>query len=144
MAEFHFHFPIQVRFADLDPLWHVNNARYLTYLEQARSEYLKHLGLWDGKDFFKIGVIVGDIHIRYLAPVLLGQSIQVETRISKIGNKSFTFEYQIVDDATGKRCATAESIMVTFDYHKNTSIPVPAAWRETIGRYEGQDFSKPA
>lgn len=141
MSDFRFRFPIQVRFADLDPLWHVNNARYLTYLEQARSGYLQHLGLWDGKDFFKIGVIVGDIHIRYLAPVLLGQAIHVETRVAKIGNKSFTFEYQIVDDATGKLCATAESIMVTFDYHSSTSIPVPAAWREIIARYEKQDFS---
>ena len=50
MANFRFILPLEVRYADLDPQWHVNNTRYLTYLEQGRMAYLVHLGLWDGKD----------------------------------------------------------------------------------------------
>ena len=67
MSVFRFHIPIDIRYGDLDPQWHVNNARYLTFLEQGRMEYLRALNLWDGEDFFKLGLIVADIHIAYLA-----------------------------------------------------------------------------
>jgi acyl-CoA thioester hydrolase len=140
MPEFRFHAPIEVRYNDIDAQGHVNNARYLTYLETARTGYLRHLGLWDGRSFMDIGTIVGDIHIRYLAPVDLTQQIQVDMSIVKIGNKSFTIAYQIVDTITGSVKATAESIMIAFDYHLQSSVPVSAVWREKIGAFEGQDF----
>jgi acyl-CoA thioester hydrolase len=44
MPGFHYYHPIEVRYGDLDPQGHVNNARYLTYLEQARIGYIRHLG----------------------------------------------------------------------------------------------------
>jgi acyl-CoA thioester hydrolase len=140
MPEFKFHCPVQVRYGDLDPQWHVNNARYLTFLEEARVAYLLHLCLWDGKSFFDIGMIVGDIHVRYLAPITLKQQIQVAMRVSRIGNKSLTFEYQIVDSETGQEMATAETIQVAYDYQALSTIPVPAVWREKISVFEGQDF----
>jgi acyl-CoA thioester hydrolase len=141
MPEYRFHLPIEVRYADIDAQGHVNNARYLTYLETARSNYLRHLGLWDGHSFLDIGTIVGDIHIRYLAPVGLTEKIQVDMRVARIGNKSFTIEYQIVDANTGSLKATAESVMIAYNYHRQTSVPVSAEWREKIGAFEGQDFS---
>jgi acyl-CoA thioester hydrolase len=141
MPEFRFHVPIEVRYADIDAQGHVNNAGYLTYLETARTNYLRHLGLWDARSFLDIGTIVGDIHIRYLAPVELTQQIQVDMSVVRIGNKSFTIAYQIVDTATGSLKATAESVMIAYDYHLQTSVPVSAEWREKIGAFEGQDFS---
>ncbi|NOY99067.1 MAG: acyl-CoA thioesterase, partial [Chloroflexi bacterium] len=39
MSDFHFYHPIVVRYGDLDPQGHLNNARYLTYFEQARIHY---------------------------------------------------------------------------------------------------------
>jgi acyl-CoA thioester hydrolase len=141
MLEFRFHAPIEVRYSDIDAQGHVNNACYLTYLETARVGYLRNLGLWDGTSFLDIGTIVGDIHIRYLAPVNLTEQIQVDMSIVKIGNKSFTIAYQIVDPITGSVKATAESIMIAYDYHLQSSMPVSAEWREKIGAFEGQDFS---
>lgn len=137
MAEFKFRIPLEVRYGDLDPQWHVNNARYLSFLEQGRMNYLIHLGLWDGLDFNRLGLIVADVHIAYRAPILFGQSIYLEQRVSRLGNKSLTFEYRICDEATGAALATAESIMVAYDYNAHQSIPVPDLWRERIGAYEG-------
>ena len=88
MSEFKFYFPIQVRYGDLDPQWHVNNAKFLTYFEQARFGYLVELNLWDGKSFMDLGLIVADVHISYKAPIVLGQKVRVGVRVSKIGNKS--------------------------------------------------------
>ena len=140
MPAYRFHIPIEVRYADLDPQWHVNNVRYLAYLEHARLTYLVQLGLWDGVDFNRLGLIVADIHIAYLAPMLLWQKVRLEMRVAKIGNKSLTFEYRLVDEANGEPLATAESIMVAFDYNSQKSIPVPADWREKISAFEGVAF----
>ncbi len=136
MKKFKFIVPIQVRYGDLDPQWHVNNSRFLTYLEQARFEYLVALELFDGKSFFDVGLIVADVHIAYLAPIELTQKVQVGIRVAHLGNKSIRFEYEIMDISSGQSLATAETIMVAFDYHTHTSKPVPEEWRQKIIAFE--------
>jgi acyl-CoA thioester hydrolase len=140
MADYKFSIPIAVRYGDLDPQWHVNNARYLTFLEQARLSYLKELGLFQGNHFLNFPLIVADIHIRYLAPIMPDQSIRVWMRTEKIGNKSLEFSYEIRDDATQQVLARAETIMVTYDYNQQKTIPVSAEWRSVISSFEGRDF----
>mgnify|MGYP000844651337 FL=1 len=142
MKTFHYSVPIDVRYGDLDPQWHVNNARYLTFLEHARLSYLLHLGLFDGKNFLDFNLIVADIHIAYLAPIQLGQKVAVHIRCERIGNKSLTFVYEIRDEDTRQVLSSAETIMVTFDYHQQQSIPVPDAWRQAISALEGVAFLK--
>lgn len=138
MTDFNFHLALEPRYGDLDPQWHVNNARYLSFMEQARMAYLLHLGLWDGQDFNKLGLIVADIHVAYLAPMVLWQKVDLGLRISRIGNKSLTFEYQFTDHASGQVLANAESVMVAYDYERHTSIPVSTEWRQKINQFEGQ------
>ncbi len=71
MTDFHFYHSVEVRYGDLDPQGHVNNAKHLTYFEQARIQYWVDLGLFrKDQSFMEIGVIVADIHIAYHAPIL--------------------------------------------------------------------------
>lgn len=140
MDTFKFSVPIVVRYGDLDPQWHVNNARFLTFLEHARIAYLMKLGLFDGENFFDFNLIVADIHISYRAPITIKQEIKVWLRTAKIGNKSLTFAYEIRDNKSGQILATAESIMVTYDYRQQTSIPVPTQWRNAISALEEVEF----
>jgi len=137
MSEFKFFHPTEVRYGDLDPQGHVNNAKYLTYFEQARVYYLIHLGLF-GKDqsFMDIGLIVADIHIKYNAPTHYGDEIKTGVRMAKIGNKSIIFEQVVVDAKTGTEMAKGEVVMVTFDYRAKKTIRVPDEWRETITKFE--------
>lgn len=134
---FRFFYPIQVRYGDLDPQWHVNNARFLTYLEQARLAYLIHLGLFDGHSFLDLGLIVADIHIAYLAPIALMEVLRVGVRTVRLGNKSMKMEYLIENPNTGQAKARAEVVMVAYDYHRQVSVPLSAHWRETIAAFEG-------
>jgi len=137
MAEYRFFHPVEVRYGDLDPQGHVNNAAHLTYFEQARVQYLIDLGLFSrDQSFMDIGVIVADIHITYLAPIRFGQEIEVGVRTVKMGNKSMTIEQNIVDAATGGELANGEVVMVTFDYRAQKTIPIPDAWRERITKFE--------
>lgn len=142
MTEYHFSVPVVVRYGDLDPQWHVNNARFLTYLENARMGYLMSLGLFDGENFFDFNLIVADIHIAYKAPIKLTQKVRVWIKAERLGNKSLTFIYEISDDETKQVMATAETIMVTYDYHQQKSIPIPEKWRQAISQREGVDTNK--
>ena len=137
MSQFRFFHPVEVRYGDLDPQGHVNNAKHLTYFEQARIAYLIELGLFSkDQSFMEIGVILADVHITYLEPVYFGQNIKVGVHVAKLGNKSMTWEQNIVDIVTGKEIAKGKIIMVTYDYRESKTIPIPQGWLEKISTFE--------
>ena len=140
MADFNFHQQVPIRYGDLDPQQHVNNVRYLTFLENARLSYLRHLGLWDGTNFLGIGIILADTHITYLEPILYNDDVKVSVRVAHIGNKSIRFEHQIKIINSGKIAARAETVNVAYNYANKESIRVPDTWREKISAFEGRDF----
>lgn len=144
MAEFHFYLPIQLRYGDLDPQWHVNNARFLTYMEHARLSYLLHLGLFEGHNFLEFPLIVADVHIAFLSPIEHDEKIRVGIRVARLGNKSLTLENVIENEETGEIKARAEFVMVTFDYLQKKSVPIWAEWREKIAAFEGIEPGPPS
>lgn len=137
MSPFNFYHPIQIRYGDLDPQWHVNNARFFTFIEAARMSYYMHLGLFDGKSFFDLGTILADVHIRYLAPITLGQKIRVGVRIARLGNKSMEMEARIEDENTGQAMATCKAVTVCYDYRAGQSKIIPDEWRNAVSAFEG-------
>lgn len=141
MKPFNFYDSVQVRYGDLDAQGHVNNARFSTYLEQARYDYLIILGLFSGDSFQEFPLILADIHIAFRSPIFITQKIRVGMRVVRIGNKSITAEFQIEEENTGQVMATAEAVMVMYDYQAGTSIRVPDEWREKIKTLEGSELS---
>ena len=138
MSDFRFHHPVEVRYGDLDPQGHVNNAKHLTYFEQGRVAYMIELGLFSkDQSFMQIGVIVADVHITYLEPIYFGRNIKAGVHAAKLGSKSMTWEQNIVDAETGKELARGEVIMVTYDYREAKTISIPQDWKEKITRFEG-------
>jgi acyl-CoA thioester hydrolase len=136
MPGFKFYHPIEVRYADLDPQGHVNNAKYLTYIEQARVQYLYNLKLWTGGSFMDFGVILADAQLTFKSPITFGQAVRVGARVSRIGNKSITMEYCLEDMANGNELATGSTVMVAYDYHTRMTIQVPEHWRRVITEFE--------
>ena len=138
VQEMRFFHPMEVRYADLDPQGHLNNAKYLTYFEQARILYFEELGLFSkGQSFMEIGVIVADIHIKYRAPVFLGEPIKVGVRTTSIGNKSITLQQTIMGAGDSRMYADGTVILVAYDYHSHKTTPVPEDWRRKISEFEG-------
>ncbi|MDI6770820.1 MAG: thioesterase family protein [Anaerolineales bacterium] len=137
MPEFRFYHPIEVRYGDLDPQGHLNNAKYLTYFEQARVHYLLHLGMFkEGQSFTNIGIILAEVKVTFLAPVQYGADVRVGMRISRLGDKSMTAEYTLMDAASNKELATGSAVLVGYDYRTNETIPIPQEWREKIVEFE--------
>ena len=138
MSDFRFYHPIEVRYGDLDPQGHLNNAKYLTYFEQARIAYWIKMGFFTkDQSFMELGVILADVHITYLEPVYFGQNIKVGVHVTRLGNKSMTWEQNIVDADTDKELARGEVVIVTYDYKEEKTTPIPQKWREKITEFEG-------
>ncbi len=137
MADFKFYCPIVVRYGDLDPQGHVNNAAYLTYLEHARVNYVRHLDLWDGKSFLKIGFILARVELDYKAPILMTDAVEVGVRTSRLGNKSLDMEYLVQEIGGGKVFGEGKTVQVAFDYQTGKTISLNGNWRETIANFEG-------
>ncbi len=140
MAGYRFFHPIEVRYGDLDPQGHVNNAKFLTYFEQARVQYWTELGFFSkDQSFMEIGVIVADIHIRYQEPVKWGDPIKAGARTVKLGTKSLTLE-QCVADTSGSRIHAAGTVvLVAYAYMKHQTMRIPDAWRRRIAEFEGHE-----
>jgi len=133
---FRFYHPVDVRYADIDAQRHVNNVVFFTYMESARAAYLQHLGLWDGKDFLDIGIILVKAECEYLRPIAYGTALRVGVRTERLGTKSLTFAYAIETVAAQELKATGTTVSVAYDYHAMRSIAVPAAWRTRIEDFE--------
>ena len=137
MGEYHFFHPIEIRYGDIDALRHVNNARYFTYMEQARTKYIKALGLWVESDFDAIGIILAEQSCRYLNPIQLESDIKVGVCTMRLGEKSIETQYSIQDALTGNELAVGQAILVAYDYQLGKSIPIPDNWRVVITAFEG-------
>jgi len=131
---FRFSTTLEVRWRDLDPLGHVNNAVYLTYLEQARVHYLRELGLVPSGPA-GIGFILAEVSCQFKSPLGLGEHVTIYARVSELHNSSFVFEYRM-EGEDGQLAATARSVQVCYDYQVQRPIPIPDQWRETITAYE--------
>ena len=98
MEKFKFHFPIEVRLGDLDAFWHVNNTKFLVYLEHARSLYMQEMGFFDKVNLWNLPLIVGDVHCRYHNPILFGDKVIVSMGTTRITEKTVTYEYEITGE----------------------------------------------
>jgi acyl-CoA thioester hydrolase len=136
VTQFNFYHPIEVRYGDLDPQGHVNNASYLTYFEQARIAYIADLGLWTSGSFIDIGIILADAHLNFRKAVVFGQAVRVGVRVAHLGTKSLRMEYSLQDKADGAEMANGSTILVTFDYRTGSTIPIPEHWRSAISLFE--------
>ncbi|NQS90956.1 MAG: acyl-CoA thioesterase [Chloroflexi bacterium] len=136
MSTFRFFHPVVVRYGDLDPQGHVNNAAFLTYLESARVAYVRLLDLWDGKSFLEIGFILARVEMDYKNPILMTDLVEVGLRTSHLGNKSLKMEYLVRECVTGQVFAEAMTVQVAYDYQKGITIPLRDSWREVIKEYE--------
>jgi acyl-CoA thioester hydrolase len=117
----------RVRFKDVDAMGHVNNAVYLTYLEEARAAWMLELGLASGHDF---PIIIARAEIDFRSPARFGDEIEVGVRAGRFGTKSFDLEYEL--RAGGRTVATGKTTCVAYDYERGETVAIPDDWREAL------------
>ena len=121
--------PIDVRFADLDALGHVNHAVFITYMEHARTRW--YGAYLDGRPFNDEGFLIARVEIDYRKPIFLGDPVRVDLRCTHVGHSSFALAYRLIRDGDQVVLAEGQTVQVMFDIgtHRPKPIrPQTAAW----------------
>jgi acyl-CoA thioester hydrolase len=141
VPEFPVSVDIPVRFRDCDPMGHVNNAVYLTYLEVGRQAYWSRF--LQPLRYDEVPFIIARVEIDYRSPAEVGETVRVSLRIPWVSRRSFGAEYEIREAVTGRLVAQATSVQVTYDYARRTAMPVPEDLRRHLEEIEGRKIPGP-
>ena len=139
---------VEVRLSDTDAMGHVNNARYLTYVEIARVAYYEHVtgnALPIGAHGAEEGMILAEIRMTYRSTSFYGETLTVESRVERVGRTSFGMVHRITAPESrygpARLVAAADSTLVAYDYTDECPIPVPDDWRIAMETFEGRSLS---
>lgn len=115
-----------VRWGDMDAFGHVNNARYLSYLEHVRVNWLESLAIKDlGRPR---GPVMVTADLTFIKPIFYPATMNIKLYLGEPGNSSFmTFHEIFVGDDL---CATSHVKVVWVDHDQNKSVRFPAEIRE--------------
>lgn len=120
---------ISVRWRDLDAFNHVNNSTYLTYLEEARVQWLQRLpGSWSDEHAMPV---MAASTLNYRLPIEWPGEVHIELYCARLGNSSITVAHRIVDaNDSSKLYCDGHVVMVWMDPSTGKSVPLPHALRE--------------
>lgn len=137
--QFNHSLDVQLRFNDSDALGHINNSVYFSFYDLGKTAYFKAV---HGKTIpqSEVDVVVAHAEVDFLSPVFLSDNIVVQTAVCEIGNKSFTLLQRIVDVSSNQVKCMCKTIMVGFDFQKNSSKLISDEWRKAISDFEGRNF----
>jgi thioesterase-3 len=115
---------IKVRGFHLDIYQHVNNARYLEFLEEARWEYLEESG--DLEFFQSVGLawVIVNININYRSSATMGHTLDIKTGLSKVGGKSAVFRQEITIAGSNVAVADADITFVVLNQKTGKAVAI--------------------
>lgn len=136
--QFKFSMPINIRWNDMDALGHVNNVYYFEYFQVARGIYMPTVS--ENWDWTKFMFVIAHIECNYIQELsMLHKKPEIKVRASRLGNKSFDFEYVIIsekDDGEKILHATGKSTQVMINTQLKKSIELPDWLRSDLSNYE--------
>jgi acyl-CoA thioester hydrolase len=121
-----FRMPLDLRWRDLDAFNHVNNANFMTYVEEARIRWFDSTGAdWTASGRIPL---LAAVQMNYRLPIPYPARIFVEMTTERIGNTSLTLGHRIVgEDET--LYADGHSVLVWIDVASGRPVPLPESVR---------------
>ena len=120
ISDYNLNYSMHTRWKDMDSFQHINNAAFLTYIEDARISMFNRWNINDVKKSIIVASLKINYHIQLKHPcrIIIGQ------QISRIGNTSFDISFGIFIDGNNSPISTGMVTCVCFDYNKNLPVPV--------------------
>lgn len=116
-----------VRWRDLDAFNHVNNANYLTYLEEARLQWLQHVRDWFSETSMPV---LAASTLNYRQPIAWPAALHIELHCGRLGNSSMTLTHRIVDaDDTSRLYCDGHVVLVWMNPATGKPVSLPEAIR---------------
>lgn len=120
--------PISVRWRDMDAMGHVNNAKYISYLEEARVRWMLDIPGVSMTD--SIAPVVAATNVNYRMPIVWPNDIVVELFVERLGSSSVTIGHRIVDQKDASVLYSDGNVVVVWiDTTTGRSAPLPEAVR---------------
>ena len=122
-----FRMPVALRWRDLDAFNHVNNANFLTYLEEAR---IRWFASWDGDWVTEdTAPLLAAVQLNYRQPIPYPADVAVELFTERLGTSSVTVGHRIVSDDGATLYADGHVVMVWIDKARGQAAALPDAVR---------------
>lgn len=126
---------IRVRYAETDPMKYVYYGNYAQYLEVARVELFRSLGIsYDEIEKQGVWLPVSEYQIKYLKPARYDQLLEIHTRIRTKPGVRITFDYEIFNDDQEK-ITEAQVTLYFFDAEKQKIIRCPTFLNQLIEKH---------
>lgn len=140
-SSFHLLVPMEVRWADMDSMGHVNNAVYFTYCESARMRYFDAVDMFEHQEQESHGPALAAANLNFRQQVRYPAELEVGVRTVSLSRRSFELDYAIFRKGTEEVVADGSSVVAWVDYDAGKAIPLPQALRESIQHFEGGNLS---
>ncbi|WP_312153570.1 YbgC/FadM family acyl-CoA thioesterase [Atlantibacter hermannii] len=128
---------IKVRGYHLDVYQHVNNARYLEFLEEARWDGLEQEEGFHWMTANRIAFVVVNININYRRPAVLGDLLKVSSQVEQLNGKSGVLSQVITLEPEGQVVADAQITFVCIDLTTQKALPLEGELRERLAAMVG-------
>ena len=123
-----------VRWDDIDAMGHVNNAKYLTFAQEARFLWATEVFSATMRESSLIEMVVARAEVDFIEPIYDGgRFVDVEISVEKIGNSSFNMLFTIAD--AGKVFAKVKTVQVAVSLETKKSRPLTDKEREFLTKY---------
>lgn len=126
--------PAQLRFSDVDRFGHINNSVYFSLFDMCKTRYFNDVV---GNDIFdRMAPVIVHIEANFISPVYFPDEIVIDTKITKVGSKSFTLLQRALNERTNEVKCYCETVMVMMDTNENHSVEVSENFRNKVLEYE--------
>lgn len=125
---------LPVQFRDIDRMGHVNHAVYLQYMETARVELARRLGMI--RDVSSSSFIVATARVEYRRPIREEPHVTVTTWVSNIGTRSWNLDYTV--GIGNVVYAIGRTVQVGYNYDKRTTVKISEKVRKALDLYTGK------
>lgn len=123
---------IKVRGYHLDVYQHVNNARYLEFLEESRWSFFEQFPLVEKIHGHNLAFVLVNININYRRPAFIQEVLEIRTKVAKIGTKSCTIEQTMYLKGTETLVADAQVTFCVLDQASHQSVVIEGEVRELL------------
>jgi acyl-CoA thioester hydrolase len=134
-AQIRFRAYSRTRWSDEDNQGVLNNAVYLTLLEEARHQYCLELGLIGVQNQFTF--VLGQTNLRHLTPGHGPADVEIQIATVHLGARSFHQVYRLGPPGGSIVWAEAEAVLVIWDRENGGSAVMPDFFRKKIADFEG-------
>lgn len=138
------HTHLTVRGYHLDVYRHVNNARYLEFLEEARWDYFDHNGLAEFFRNSRYGMAIVHIDIHYRRAALLGDRLEIETAFAQTDARQAVISQTIRKTGSPRILAEARVSFMLIDQTTGRAIRFPAELQQAIAAHIPSNPAEPA